>query len=113
MKDFKIVLENEFSRRWNSKPQGGVYEHFVCLRRRDSFVDGWPAGQSHRLIFKQDKWNGNIRLEVDGKPYIWYADWNTVMEDWLLPREITVYDIDFPASYEIKVNEGAPDAFYE
>lgn len=106
MKDFKIVLENEFSRRWNSKPQGGVYEHFVCLRRRD-------AGQPHRLTFKQDKWNGDIKLEVDGKPYMWYADWNTVMNDWLLPREITVYDIDFPASYEIKINEGAPDAFYE
>lgn len=113
MKDFKIVLENEFSRRLNSKPQGGAYEHFVCLRRRDSIVDGWPAGQPHRLTFKQDKWNGDIYVEIDGKPYKWYHDWNCVMEDWLLPREITVYDIDFPARYEIKVNEGAPDAFYE
>lgn len=113
MKDFWQQLENEFSRRHNSKPQGGVYEHFVCLRRRDSIVDGWPAGQPHRLTFKQDKWNGDIKLEVDGKPYMWYADWNTVMNDWLLPREITVYDVDCPSASQIKINEEGPECFYD
>lgn len=110
MKNFMAVLENEFSRRHNSKPQGGVYEHFVCLRRRDG---RWPTGQPHRLTFKQDKWHGDICVEVDGKPYMWYTDWDTVMNDWLLPREITVYDIDCPSASQIKINEEGPECFYD
>lgn len=111
MKDFKIVLENEFSRRWNSKPQGGVYECFVCLCNRYNELDNWPPGSPHYLTFKEDR-NGTIELAVDGKPHRLYADWNAVMGEWLLPREITVYAMAEPSRSWVHMTEGAPDAFY-
>lgn len=103
MKDFKIVLENEFSRRWNSKPQGGVYEHFVCLSNRYNGV--------HRLIFREDK-EGTIHLLIDGRSYKYYRDWNALRSDWILPLEITVYADYQPGIQRIERTEGSPDAFY-
>lgn len=114
MKDFNIVLENEFSKRWNSKPQGGVYEHFVCLCNRNFSDYRWVAGQPHRLIFKEDKIDGGtVLVTVDGLPYRWYSNWDSVMQDWILPNKITIYNFNNPAEQWVWTRGEGPECFLD
>ena len=104
MKDFMAVLNNEYSRRRNSKPQGGVYEHFVCVRIGDSSDNGWINSQPYRLTFFKKQFGAIEVREVGRGVRKIYGNLDALFQEWLTPAEIRIYYEYYP--HESKIYQG-------
>lgn len=97
MKDFMTVLKNEYNR----KPQGGVYEHFVCVRIGGSSDDGWINSQPYRLTFFKKQFGAIEIREVGRGIRKIYGNLDALFQEWLTPAEIRVY-----YEYDSKIYQG-------